>query len=251
MATSEFKDHFSSGSAAYAAYRPTYPSALVDFLADASPGQERAWDCGCGTGQLSVLLAERFEQVLATDASAAQIDSAQPHPGVRYRTALAEDSGLPQASVDLVTVAQAAHWFDLPRFYDEVRRVGRPGAAVALITYGVLHVEGEEVEPLVQHFYYQVVGPHWPPERRHVEEGYRGLPFPFQAIEAPALAIEVQWTLADLLGYVQTWSAVKAAAQVLGDEPLERFRAEVSAAWGRAELRRTVSWPLSLRVGRL
>ncbi|MCY1271119.1 malonyl-acyl carrier protein O-methyltransferase BioC [compost metagenome] len=248
MASATFKDHFSSGSAGYAAHRPTYPMALVDALASVSPGHGLALDCGCGTGQLSVLLAERFDRVVATDASAAQVEMAQPHDRVAYRTALAEDSGLPDASVDLITVAQAAHWLDLDRFYDEVRRIARPNAAVALITYGVLHVEGP-VDPLVQRFYYQTIGAYWPAERRHVEEGYRSLPFPFRERQLPSLAIEVSWTLEDLLGYLDTWSAVKAAEKALGSNPVVDLAAELREAWGDPQVRRRVTWPLSLRVG--
>ncbi|MDH4557685.1 class I SAM-dependent methyltransferase [Pseudomonas sp. BN417] len=248
MASATFKDHFSSGSANYAAHRPTYPIALVDELAAVSPGHGLALDCGCGTGQLSVLLAERFDRVVATDASAAQVESAQPHDGVTYRAALAEDSGLPDASVDLITVAQAAHWLDLDKFYDEVRRIARPNAVVALITYGVLHVEGP-VDPLVQRFYCETIGPYWPAERRHVEEGYRSLPFPFQERQLPRLAIEVWWTLEDLLGYVNTWSAVKAAEKALGANPAVSLAAEIREVWGDPQVRRRVTWPLSLRVG--
>jgi SAM-dependent methyltransferase len=248
MTTPNFKDHFSSGAAGYAAYRPTYPIELVDGLARISPSHELALDCGCGTGQLSVLLAERFDEVLATDASAAQIEKAQPREGVSYRTALAEESGLPDASVDLITVAQAAHWLDLEKFYAEVRRVARPNAAIALITYGVLHVEGT-VDQIVQRFYYETIGPYWPAERRHVEEGYRSLPFPFQETRLPYLAIEVSWRLEDLVGYVNTWSAVKAAEKVLGASPVMELEEELRKEWGDAELRRGVSWPLSLRVG--
>lgn len=248
MTTPNFKDHFSSGAAGYAAYRPTYPMELVDGLARISPGHELALDCGCGTGQLSVLLAERFDEVVATDASAAQIEKAQPGEGVRYRTALAEDSGLPDASVDLITVAQAAHWLDLGKFYAEVRRVARPNAAIALITYGVLHVEGT-VDQIVQRFYYETIGPYWPAERRHVEDGYRSLPFPFEERQLPNLAIEVSWRLEDLVGYVNTWSAVRVAEKALGSSSIMRFEEELRKEWGDSELRRGVSWPLSLRVG--
>ena len=166
-----FKDHFSSGSAEYAAHRPTYPIQLIDELAKVSPSTDRALDCGCGTGQLSVRLAERFNEVIATDASASQIDAAQQREGVKYRTALAQDSGLPSESVDLVSVAQAAHWLDLEKLYVEARRVARPEAVIALITYGVLHVEGS-VDRQVQHFYHDTIHPYWPAERRHVENGY-------------------------------------------------------------------------------
>ncbi|CAL8481751.1 class I SAM-dependent methyltransferase [Caballeronia sp. S22] len=248
MTSNNFKDHFSSGSAGYASYRPTYPIELVDALAHISPGLGRALDCGCGTGQLSVLLAERFDEVLATDASAAQVEKAQPRDGVSYRAALAEDSGLPDASVDLITVAQAAHWLDLEKFYAEVRRVARPQAAVALITYGVLHVEGA-VDRAVQHFYYDTLGAYWPPERRHVEDGYRSLPFPFKEIALPPLAIEVQWRMDDLIGYFNTWSAVKAAEKSLGSNPVEAVAETLRKEWGDPASQRRVTWPLSIRAG--
>jgi SAM-dependent methyltransferase len=248
---SAFKDHFSDVSAGYAAHRPTYPAALVDFLADAAPGRDLALDVGCGTGQLSTRLAERFAAVVATDASAGQIAAATPDDRVRYRAALAERSGLPDASADLVTVAQAAHWLDLDPFYDEVRRVARPGAVLALITYGVLHVSDAAADRVVRHFYDAVIGPFWPPERRHVEDGYRSLPFPVPALDAPRLSIAVAWRLEDLIGYVGTWSAVRAAETAVGDGPIEAFRAALAAAWGDPATLRRVTFPLSLRVGRV
>jgi len=249
MTSAHFKDHFSSGSAGYAAYRPTYPMALADALAAISPGLERALDCGCGTGQLSVLLAERFGEVVATDASAAQIGQARQHRGVRYRTALAQDSGLPAASVDLVTVAQAAHWLDLDAFYVEVRRVARPRAAVALITYGVLHVEGAAVDEAVQRFYHGTIGSYWPAERRHVEDGYRSLPFPFTPAALAPLAIEARWCLDELVGYLGTWSAVKAYRQARGADPVAALASALRQVWGDPAARRQVAWPLSVRAG--
>ncbi|MCB5173856.1 class I SAM-dependent methyltransferase [Microvirga lenta] len=245
-----FKDHFSTRSGDYAAYRPTYPPAVVDFLAGLCPAPGAALDVGCGTGQLSVLLAERFDRVIATDASPQQIGKAQPHARVEYRVAPAEQCGLPPASVDLVTAAQAAHWFDLPAFYEEVRRVGKPGAVLALITYGVVRAD-PEIDPTIQHFYKDVVGPYWPPERRHVEDGYRAFAFPFQELTAPVLAIEVSWRAADFTGYTETWSAVKEAEKALGREPIESFHRDLLEAWGDPERRRTIRFPLSFRVGRL
>lgn len=248
---STFKDHFSTHNAGYAAHRPTYPSALVDVLADAEPDRDLALDVGCGTGQLSTRLADRFSRVVATDASAGQIAEATPHERVRYHVAPAERSGLPDASAGLITVAQAAHWLDLDPFYDEVRRVARPRAVLALITYGVLHVADEAADRVIRHFYNDVIGAYWPPERRHVEDGYRALPFPFAAMEAPALDIAVEWRLSDLIGYVETWSAVRAAEAAVGRGPIDRFRADLAAAWGDPDTIRGVRWPLSLRVGRV
>ena len=245
-----FKDHFSARSADYAAHRPTYPRALVDYLASLCDRADVALDVGCGTGQLSVLLAERFPWVIATDASAQQIAQAEPRDNVEYLVATAASSGLPDGSVDLVTVAQAAHWFDLPAFYAEARRVGRPGAVLALITYGVLRAD-RDVDPVVQHFYNDVVGPYWPPERRHVEEGYRSFDFPFDEVVAPPLAITVEWRAADLVGYADTWSAVRGAEAALGTSPIPAFAQALAAVWGDPDRRRTIRFPLSLRVGRM
>ena len=245
-----FKNHFSDRAAGYAARRPTYPAALVDFLAEVAPRRELAWDSGCGSGQLSVLLAGRFEQVIATDASAEQIAQARPHPNVRYAQAPAEASGLPAAVVDLAVAAQAAHWFDLARYYAEVRRVARRGAIIALATYATMSVD-DDVDGVVKRFYSDVVGPYWPPERRHTEDGYRSLPFPFDELPAPELEMRADWALADVVGYVETWSAVRAMARATGRAPIPELRRDLARAWGPEATVRPVRWPLALRVGRL
>src|SRR5256885_5252495 len=165
-----FKDYFSEHAAEYAAHRPNYPPELIDFLATVSLHTDAAWDCGCGSGQLSVLLADRFHQVIATDTSTAQLANARQHPRVEYRLGSAEESGLPDRSVDLAVAAQAAHWFDLPAYYAEVRRVTKPGGIIALITYGNI-VADETVLQVLHHFYKNVTGPYWPPGRKHVEDG--------------------------------------------------------------------------------
>ena len=248
VSTPTFKDHFSHSAAGYAAYRPTYPRELVSFLADIAPRNEYAWDCGCGSGQLSTLLAQRFHQIYATDASARQIDNARPHPQVHYACAPAEASGLGDNVADLIVAAQAAHWFDLPGFYQEVHRVGRPGSILALVSYGIVKLD-EQLDPIIARFYWDMIGPYWPPERKHVENGYRSLDFPFREITAPDLAISVSWTLSDFIGYVDTWSAVAAMERAIGREPHERFNQEMATAWLPVEKKRTVRLPLSLRVG--
>lgn len=247
----EFKDYFSTASAHYAAYRPAYPRALIDFLADSAPGSSLALDCGCGSGQLSTLLAERFARVVAIDASAEQIAHAAAHAGVDYRVAPAERSGLPDGCADLITVAQAAHWFDLEAFYAEARRVARAQAVLALVAYGLLRLEDKACNKVMLRFYSEDVGPYWPPERRIVEDGYRSLAFPFAEIAPPPLAIEVFWDLDALVGYAGTWSAVKAASKGLGRDPTEALRAELAQIWGAPGAKKRVCCPLSLRIGRL
>jgi SAM-dependent methyltransferase len=245
-----FKDHFSEVAAAYAAHRPSYPPALIDFLARLPPARRLAWDSGCGSGQLSVLLAGPFGRVVATDASPDQIARAAVHPKVEYRCAHAEASGLPERVADLATAAQAAHWFDLTAYYAEVRRVVRPGGIVALISYGVVTADAD-VDAVIRPFYRDVLAAYWPPERRHVNEGYRSFPFPFDELDVPAFEIRLDWRLEDLVGYVGTWSAVWALEQAEGQGPFATFRRELEAAWGPATAIRTVRWPLALRVGRV
>lgn len=243
-----FKDHFSGVAAGYAAFRPRYPAALALWLAQKAPARELAWDAGCGSGQLSALLARHFRRVRATDASAEQIAKAEANPRVDYATAPAETSGLSAASTDLVTAAQAAHWFDLPAFYAEVERVAKPGALVALVSYGVLSID-PHLDPVVLGFHRGTLGDYWPAERRLVEDGYRSIAFPFREIAPPDLAIEVDWALPDFLGYLGTWSAVKRLREGGGEAALDRFAAALAERWGAPERKRLVRFPIAMRVG--
>jgi SAM-dependent methyltransferase len=245
-----FKDHFSGAAQDYAAHRPTYPAALADFLAEAAPRRRVAWDAGCGSGQLSALLGDRFEHVLATDGSAEQIACAAPHPRIEYRQATAEASGLAAGSVDLAVAAQAAHWFDLPAYYAEVRRVASSGAIVAQTVYNLVEVN-EGVDLVVRRFYADKLGAYWPPERRHVEANYATLPFPFDRIPAPKFELASRWDLAHFIGYLRSWSGVVAMEKALGPAPLDALQRELTPLWGPAGSSRAVRWPLTVRVGRV
>lgn len=245
-----FKDHFSSASDRYAAYRPDYPAALFEWLAGLCAERNTAWDCATGSGQAALGLAPHFRQVVATDASAEQIRHAVPHPAIDYRVAPAEASALEDGSVDLVTVAQAAHWFDLPRFYAEVARVLKPGGALALWGYGRMVLPGTLDAPFLR-FYAETVGPYWPPERALIDDAYRNLDFPFAETRSPAFHIEVEWTLPRLMDYLSTWSAVRRYQSVQGHDPLPALAAELAPVWGDAAAARTLRWPLFSRVGRL
>ena len=244
-----FQDHFSGVAAGYQAFRPGYPPALFDWLASVAPARERAVDLGCGTGQASRALAQRFDEVVALDPSAEQIAHATPHPRVSYRVAPAEATGLPAASADLVVAAQALHWFDAARLQLELARIARPGAVFAAFTYGLCRL-GDPVDAIVGELYRGALGPYWPPERAHVDAGYRTLAFPWPELAAPALAIEERWTLARFLGYLGTWSAVSACRRATGEDPLAPAASRLRAAWGPDETRRIV-WDLTVRAGRL
>jgi ubiquinone/menaquinone biosynthesis C-methylase UbiE len=246
--TKDFADHFSAVATDYADARPSYPAALFDWLASRCARHELAWDCGAGSGQASLALAAHFARVFATDASAAQIARATPHPRVDYRVAPAECSGLDPHCADLVTVAQALHWFDADRFWPEVRRVARTGALCAAWTYGPLRVDGEEAAAHVQRRR-AFIAPWWPDERRHVENGYRELPFPFERLDAPAFAIEARWSVERLLGYLRSWSSVVRFRQARGEDPVQQLEAALRAAWGASDRGRMIRWPLAVLAG--
>lgn len=241
-------DHFSGHAARYAAHRPDYPPALFEHVAELAPGRALALDCATGNGQAAVALAGHFGTVVATDASAAQIAEAVPHERVTYRVAPAESSGLADASVDAVTVAQALHWLDLDRFYAETRRVLRPGGVCAAWCYGLFEVS-TDVDAVVHDFYARVVGPDWPPERRLVDDGYRSLPFPFAERASPPLSIEREWTLAETLAYVATWSAVQRHDRRTGASVVDAWLAPRLAPLWPSDERRPVRWSVSLRAG--
>jgi len=246
----KFKDHFSRLSAQYAEFRPHYPGALFDFLAKVAPSRKHAWDCACGSGQATLDLGERFEAVIGTDASAQQIAAARPHPRVRYAVARAEESGLESNSQDLVTVAQSLHWFDRQQFYAEVKRVLHPGGVLAVWTYAVPRLNDPTVDRLLQTYYWDTVGEYWPPERRDVENGYRSIEFPFVELASPSLSMLENWTQAQFLGYLRSWSGTARYVDARGEDPVAGLEAQLSPAWGDAQRTRRVSWPLSLRVGR-
>jgi ubiquinone/menaquinone biosynthesis C-methylase UbiE len=241
-------DYFSQTAALYALHRPSYPSALFEWLARGVGHHHRAWDCGTGNGQAAVALASHFREVIATDPSHAQLVHAARVERVHYAATTAEDSALRSASMDLITVAQALHWFDLPRFYDEVARVLVPGGTVAMWTYGLLSIT-PEIDALMLSFYKDTLRGYWPAERALVDAGYSGIAFPFAGRSAPRFEMERNWTLEQLSGYLETWSAVTRYQKANGESPVGRFVTALRPLWGHDDTARRVTWPLELRVG--
>jgi SAM-dependent methyltransferase len=243
-----FKDHFSKQAGDYAKFRPRYPREMFEYLGSVAPSRQLAWDCGTGNGQAAVGLATVFDRVIATDASEKQISNVQPHERVEYRVAPAENSGIKSGTVDLIMVAQALHWFDLPRFYEEVPRVLKSKGVFAASAYKFFHIT-PEIDRLVNHRYYdKVVGPFWPPERALVEK-FEELPFPFSEIQTPPFEMIAQWNLEHLLGYLRSWSATQRFMAAKGADPLEQITDELRTVWGDPQRTRKVKWPLALRIG--
>lgn len=235
-----FKDHFSGHAAAYSAARPRYPAALFEALAALPEHRRIVWDCGTGNGQAAGSLAAFVDRVIATDASDRQIASADGPDNVEFRVAPAEASCLETASVDLVTVAQALHWFDIPAFFTEAERVLVPGGVLAYWCYGNCDIDdglGDIVREL-----YASVDEYWPPERVLIERDYRDIEAPFPVATLPTFEMRVAWTARELIDYVATWSACQRARQATGRDPLDGYRERIEARWGGGV--REVVWPL-------
>ncbi len=247
--TGPFQDHFSARAAGYAVFRPSYPANLFAWLADASPDRNAAWDCGTGSGQAALGLAPYFRQVVATDASPSQLEHAKAAPGVEYRLAPAEASGLADQSMDLVTVAQALHWFDRPKFFAEAGRVLRPGGLLACWMYNLMQVDSE-FDRVVGHLYSEIVGPFWPGDRILLDQDYRTIEFPFPEFEPPSFGMAEEWSFSHVMGYLRTWSAVTRYLNAQGHDPVALVEPDLLATWGPPDRTRVVRWPLVLRVAR-
>lgn len=245
-----FKDHFSRQAKDYVRYRPRYPKELFAYLSSLCPEHHTAWDCATGNGQAALGLTRHFELVIATDASAAQIANAFDHPQIDYRVVPAEACGIADHCVDLITVAQGLHWLDFAGFYREVRRVLKPGGVIAAWAYARFHIS-PEIDQIIDRYYGETVGAFWPPERQHIESGYQNTPFPFPEIVPPGFTIVHQWTLSDLLGYLNTWSATWRYFDATGTHPLPALADDLQPLWSDPNERKQVQWSIFMRVGRV
>lgn len=243
-----FDDRFAFAAGAYASYRPRYPDALFDWLRARLPAAQRVWDCGTGSGQAAASLAERFQLVVATDPSLAQLAHAERANAPHYVAMTAEAGALVSGSMDLVTVAQALHWFDRGAFFLEARRVLVPGGLLAIWSYGLPSIE-PAIDEVLRRFHDVKIGPYWSPERSLVERGYDGIELPFVEERVPHFPMHATWTLAQLGGYLSTWSAVGRYRAVMGADPVPDVMRALAARWGSVAAERPIRWPLTLRVG--
>ncbi|MEO1451515.1 MAG: class I SAM-dependent methyltransferase [Bacteroidota bacterium] len=245
------KDNFSTQARTYQKNRPVYPAAFYEALLDLVPNRRRCWDVGTGNGQAALALAPHVEHVHATDLSARQLEQASLHPRITYQVVTAEQSGFPDRSFDLITVAQALHWFDHPAFFAEVKRVGVPGGILATWGYNLLRVS-PEIDPLLDHFYHEIVGAYWDPERRLVEEAYASIDFPFSEIQlAGEWAIHDTWEVDRLEGYLRSWSSVQHYKKAHpGVDPVMEYMPRIQAVWPEGSAQ-AVRFPIFSRIGRI
>lgn len=246
-----FKDHFSSRSPQYAEFRPRYPDILIDTVVRLPARRRVALDCGTGSGQAAIALARHFDRVIAVDRSNAQLEHASSHPRVDYRRAAAEESGLAARSVDLVTAAQALHWFDSGAFFREVGRVLAPGGAVAVWGYGDPIMDTPAIQRTLDELNRGTLETYWPPERDLLLAGYSTIEFPFEEVAIPPFELEVRWTLGQLAGYLRTWSATARYTAAHDRDPVDPVVKALRGAWGNPDDTRVIRWPICLRAGRV
>ena len=241
---------FSGQARSYALFRPEYPTGLYDFLLQLVPSRELAWDCGTGNGQAARALAHYFERVVATDISPEQIRYAAAPQNVSFQVAEAETPGqFPPGSVDLVTVAQAAHWFEPGAFYQAVTAALRPDGIIAVWGYGFCSI-APEIDAILDPYAREFLAPYWSERNTIVLEGYRQLSFPFGSIEAPHFRMGAMWSLPHLRGYLDSWSATQAYKVRVGRDPFEAIAASLESAWGDPRQSRQIGWDLAVRIGR-
>ena len=246
-----FKDYFSGASEAYAQYRPDYPNELFTYLASLTQKHETAWDCATGTGQTAKNLSTLYETVIATDASQTQITQAKrllsKTNNISFKVTRAEDTKIAGNSIDLLTVSQAMHWFDLKTFSAEVDRVLRPGGVLAVWAYDLMTIT-PSIDKVVSHLYGTVLDGYWPLERKMIENGYRDIVFPLKQIRPPTFKMQHDWDLPQLLNYLQTWSSVRKQLSTTGGALVETEFNNISKLWGATKDQRTIEWPLVLKV---
>jgi ubiquinone/menaquinone biosynthesis C-methylase UbiE len=245
----KFTDMFSARAKQYSRYRPEYPKELFAWIGTLTERHDAVWDCATGNGQAAKDLADIFDTVIATDASADQVANTVAKKGIQYRVANASMSGLADESVSMVTVAQALHWLDLDSFYPEVKRVLRSGGAFVVWGYGDPVMETEDLEQIVHNFNRGTIEKYWTPQRQLLLDRYTTLEFPFREIDTPRLDIECSWTLGELTGYMRTWSATANYVKANGSDPVEAVEAMLAEPWGDPERRRLIRWPLYIRAG--
>lgn len=242
------KDNFSKQSKLYAKFRPGYPSRLFDFLLPLIPEKNTAWDCGTGNGQVAVKLSRYFKEVYATDLSAMQIENADDKPNITYLVERAEESTFPDNMFDLIIIAQAIHWFSFNEFYAKVKRTLKPGGIIAIIGYDVFKIN-KEIDLQIEEFYRITTGPYWDEERKHIDSHYTTIPFPFKEIPCPGFTMNYNWEVDQVIGYLNTWSAVQHYIRKNNTNPVNAFGEILKKAWGKP-VKRKVSFPVFMRVGR-
>lgn len=242
------KDLFSEHSESYQKVRPSYSKEIIAQILLHVPEREMAWDVGAGSGQFTQWLSPYFTQVLATDISENQLQHAPVLDNVRYAVNNASHSGLIAHVVDLVTVAQAIHWFNFDGFYQEVKRVLKPNGVLAVIGYGLIQIQDDILDTKVRHLYQNSLKGYWDLERRYIDESYQTIPFPFDEVSMVRLELRYVWSVQQLFEYLTTWSAVQHYERKTGHSALTEIADDLKVYQGQSI---EVVFPVLLRLGKM
>ncbi len=246
------KDNFSRQSEGYSKFRPVYPNELYSEILKHVNSFDLCWDCATGNGQIASIMATHFKEVIATDISDAQLEKAPKLSNVQYLKCRAEQTPFTDNSFDLITVGQAVHWFDHGHFNQEVKRVAKPDSLIAIIGYGLMFSDDAFNKKLME-FYEGTIGSYWDPERKHIDGHYQSIPFPFEEIPfSRSYSIDVNWSIQQLQGYLNTWSSVNRFIKQNGTDPVEPFIDKLlsSNVWADGELK-DIRFPLFVKLGRI
>lgn len=242
------KDNFSKQALLYSRFRPGYPQQVYDFLLQHIPDKQNAWDCGTGNGQVAGKLSQYFDKVFATDISSGQIKNAVKNENIFYSLENAEQTSFADNQFDLITVAQAIHWFDFGEFYKEAARTLKPNGIIAVFGYNLFRIN-KETDSIIDDFYKNIIGTYWDKERKYVDESYTTIPFPFEEIKSPSFQNEYLWEFEHVIGYLNTWSAVQHFIAKNNENPVDKIITPLKELWGN-ELKRKVYFPIFIRVGK-
>ena len=241
------KDNFSHQSADYANFRPQYPKEIFDEIKTRLKSSTCAWDCATGNGQVAKELSKFFEDVKATDISENQLNQAPKLANINYSVQTAEKVDFPDNSFDLITVAQAIHWFNFDKFYTEVKRTLKNDGIFVVLGYSLFR-SNPETNKIMDNFYYNIIGPYWDEERKYLDDGYKSIPFPFQEIETSEVFFKEEWQLERLIGYLKTWSAVKHFIDKNGYDPVDELYDDLKESFGDKNI---IEFPILFRMGRV
>ncbi|XP_050228669.1 uncharacterized protein LOC126677891 [Mercurialis annua] len=249
----------------YAEGRPSYPQDLFQFIASNTPIRDLAWDVGTGSAQAAQSLARMYKNVIATDTSLKQLEFAPKISNVRYQCTPPvipmnqfEELISSESSVDLVTVAQALHWFELPTFYEQVKWVlKKPHGVIAAWCYTVPEVN-DSVDSVFKPFYTVDSNPYWDSGRKWVDDKYTNIEFPFEPVDGfddtgpVKFVTEKMMKLDEYFTYLKSWSAYQTAKEkgvdLLSDEVTQKFK----NAWIEdGQDKKVVKFPVHLRIGKV
>ncbi|XP_071543816.1 putative methyltransferase DDB_G0268948 isoform X3 [Panulirus ornatus] len=224
--------------AVYAKFRPQTPATLTDrvisFLTEKyKESLAAAADVGCGSGQSTQVLGPHFASVTGLDISEAQISEAtkqNTRTNISFKVSGAEKLPFPNSSLQLVTAGQACHWFDLPKFYQEVDRVLVPGGVLAL--YGYLFpqpIHGDLTEKLgdiIEDVYQKDTNGYWESGIEDVGTCYGDqkyiIPYP-DLIRDDTHFVDKIASVSDLTGYITSWSGFQNFLAKNGDTAAKKI----------------------------